>query len=184
MVNNSYTLFIVMSKTNSFFGQIIRFFTRFKYNHVAISLNNDLTPLYSFARYNYNRPLSGGFVEESWLRYLYKNDDVPISVYTIPIDERQYQHIKNLLLHMESNSYRYDIIGAITRKRIFDKRYTCLTFTEKILKEVDLISDNESILSIHILEKVLNSYYVEDKTISGKTKDLYTWGNDNYFRKK
>ena len=71
MTETNYHLNIVASRTPSFLVQIIRLATKFKHNHVSISLNDDLVPLFSFARYNYNSPFHGGFVEESWLRYLY-----------------------------------------------------------------------------------------------------------------
>ena len=156
MTETNYHLNIVASRTPSFLVQIIRLATKFKHNHVSISLNDDLVPLFSFARYNYNSPFHGGFVEESWLRYLYRDNDISVSIYSI----------------------------SITKKTSSREGYTCLTFVEKILKEIGVVEKNRVISSIQELEELLKEYYIEDRTICSKDKGLYFWWRDEYFIKR
>lgn len=184
MAGMEYHLYIVASRTPSFLGRIIRLATKFKHNHVSISLNDDLVPLYSFARYNHNAPFHGGFVEESWLRYLYMDDDISFSIYSISISKYQYQQVLDIMQDMKSNRYSYSLLSAVTRTHAGRKGYTCLTFVAKVLREIGVIEKNRAISSIQELEELLEEYYIEDRTILSKDKGLYIWGNDEYFMKR
>ena len=57
-------VYIVLTDTGSVFTRMIKFFTRKPYNHVSISLDEDLETLYSFGRLKPRNPFFGGFVEE------------------------------------------------------------------------------------------------------------------------
>ena len=184
MTETNYHLNIVASRTPSFLGQIIRLATKFKHNHVSISLNDDLVPLFSFARYNYNSPFHGGFVEESWLRYLYRDNDISVSIYSISINKHQYNKIEDILKNIKLNGCRYDMLSIITKKTSSREGYTCLTFVEKILIEIGVVEKNRVISSIQELEELLKEYYIEDRTICSKGKGLYFWGRDEYFIKR
>ena len=55
-------LYIMLSRTDTGMGRLIRFFTRYDYNHVSLSLDPRLHSWVSFARYAVDVPLAGGFV--------------------------------------------------------------------------------------------------------------------------
>ena len=48
--------------TNTIPSKLVRFFTRYKYSHVAISLSNNCDILYSFGRKKIDSIFNGGFV--------------------------------------------------------------------------------------------------------------------------
>ena len=77
-----FNVYVIVSATELKTGKIIRFFTRYKYNHVSITLYEDLRYMYSFSRYYKKPSLYAGFVKELMLRY----KDSKIKVYKIPID--------------------------------------------------------------------------------------------------
>lgn len=183
-----YNLYIVVSKTNTFIGKIIRFVTHCKYNHVSISLSNELQPLYSFARFNINSPIVGGFVEESWLRYLMNNKNVIARIYNIPIDIEDYERIKDELSNFSHNKskYMYDTFGAICKKckKKKSNKYTCLSFVNKILNEVNIPSVNSENKNINDLCNNLEPFFNKDIVIYPKQKGGYVWGNDEYYIRK
>ena len=43
-------IYIIQTSTPSKFGKMIRIITNAKYNHISVSLNKDLDPIYAFAR--------------------------------------------------------------------------------------------------------------------------------------
>lgn len=179
-------IYIMMSHTNTIFGKLIRFFSNYPYNHVSISSNSTLQPLYSFARYNYNSPLVGGFVEESILRYLYYNKCTPIRVYRIEVSEEQFQKFQFLidLYYRESQKYIYDTFG-IFYYNIKSSKYhqTCLSFTVSILQDLQIIPVNTSYKTIEDLAQSLSSFSHTDTVLSNKHSTAYLWGNDKYYEK-
>ena len=58
-------LYLVLSKTSTLTGRIIRFYTKETVNHSAISLTEDLTQMYTFARKRACNCIDGGLVLES-----------------------------------------------------------------------------------------------------------------------
>ncbi len=57
-------IYVILSATPTKMGKMIRTLTRYELNHASISLTEDLTEMYSFARYRAVNPLVGGFVKE------------------------------------------------------------------------------------------------------------------------
>ena len=57
-------IYIVLTHSGTYFSQVIKFFTRYNYSHVAISFDKNINTMYSFGRKQYNNPLFGGFVIE------------------------------------------------------------------------------------------------------------------------
>lgn len=180
------SIYIMMSHTNTTIGKLIRFFSKYKYNHISISSNSTLQPLYSFARYHYNSPLVGGFVQESILRYLYNNQDVPIRIYNIEITESQFQKFESImLLHSnESPKYIYNTFGLFfNNKNLCPYSQTCLSFTESVLKDIEILSSDINIKNIKDLANHLSIYPYTDTTLTIMSKISYNWGNDMYNKK-
>ena len=58
-------IYVAVSQTGTILSRIVKWVTRDKYNHVSISLTEDLSDLYSFGRKNPYNPFRAGFVKES-----------------------------------------------------------------------------------------------------------------------
>lgn len=178
-------MYIVLSKTNSSVGKLIRLFTKCQYNHVSLAFNENLQPLYSFARYHVNEPFIGGFVEESWLRYLYGKKDVYIKIYAIPLSGDEYKVIVNRLNFMqkEKSKYQYDMRGIFTKRFQRKNYFTCLSFAEDILQNTELFAGRQAVCSIEALRIKLEPYQIAEKVICKADSDAYTWGNDEFYIK-
>ena len=61
----SQQIYIVLSQTGTILSRILHLITKKEYNHSSISMNRELTQMYSFGRRNPYNPISAGFVRES-----------------------------------------------------------------------------------------------------------------------
>lgn len=178
-------IYIVVSRTNTLLGYLIRKFTRFNYNHVSVSLSDSLQPLFSFARYYNNEPFVGGFVEESWLRYLYYGKDVHIKVYCIGVTQSEYNEVKDRIRYMNDNRdvYKYDLFG-LYKKSQSKNRFTCLSFVISILTNLDIIISLNKVNSIKRLCNCIEDYYQYEKVIYIDNQSEFKWGNDRFYIKR
>lgn len=162
-------------------GMAIRLVTREKYNHASVSLSSDLQPLYSFARMREPKPLESGFVEESWLRYLYYDKDTKVRVFAVPLDEEAFARVEKKLAAMWDNrqKYGYDFKGLVLRRKK-ENKYTCLSFAVDVLREA-LGNPGLKINSFRQLNEFLAGNYSEEKIIRTEDKSHFRWGNDKYY---
>ena len=107
-------IYILLTKSDTLFSKVIYRITRAEYTHASISLDRELTMLYSFGRkYRYSM-LPAGFVHEDINRgVMGSSDTMKCALYRIRISDRSYQRLERRIRHMESNreSYRYNIMG-------------------------------------------------------------------------
>lgn len=84
---------------------------------------------------------------------------------------------------MSLNRCKYNMLSAINKKFSHREGYACLTFVEKVLKEIGVVENNRAIASIQELEELRKEYYIEDRTIFAKDKGSYIWrkGNNHVF---
>lgn len=135
-------IYLILTRTNSKFGKIIRYITKNKYNHLALSIKDDFSEIYTFARYKYNSPLCGGIVKEDINRYtLKKNVYIETRIYKIPITKQQYNKVKQLIHHIEQDvEYTYNLYSALTYPLFkgfhIYKTYTCVEFVATIMDKI------------------------------------------------
>lgn len=175
-------LYVIFSKTHTKIGKFIRLVTGNEYNHVALATSSNLVPLFSFARRKADKPFSGGFVEESWLRYLYYNLDVKVKIYKIPLTKIKAEEINNLLCQFSENRdfHGYDFKGLILN-RDHRTNFTCLSFAQEIIFRV--IPLDRKFRRIGDLMNFLDDYFYEEKIVCHREKDRFTWGNDLFNEK-
>lgn len=168
-------MYIVLMSTNTKMGSFIRTFTRYKYNHIAISFDKELNDMYSFARYKHASSLVGGFVKEGKYRYI-KNPPL-IKVYEMPYSD----NIKNTINKMEKEKEKYiyntySAIAYVFGKNIKIKNsFTCFEFINQFLtenyksiKEFDLKNNNhifEGNLEEYTTIEIIESDYFEKENI-------------------
>lgn len=179
-------IYIILSQTNTNFGRIIRFLTHYPYNHVSISTDKTKGPLYSFARYHYNAPFVGGFVEESFLRYLFYGQDVKMRIYSIDVSETQFKKFESIIKHysQKNSNYIYNTFDALGIHIVpSEHKQTCISFIFSILKDLQILSNNKASKTIKAISEQLEQYPYIDTTLSPLDHNAYTWGNDNYCKK-
>ena len=145
-------IYILQMHTGTIPGTIIKFFTRYRYSHVLLSLDNSLSRMYSFGRKTILNPLNAGFViEDINGKFIKKFNKSKCRIYKITITNQQYDNLKNILDNFEHNQdqYKYDIIGLLLKyfsiplKR--DKYYVCSQFVAEVLKDAEIYQFNKPI---------------------------------------
>ncbi len=177
-------LYVVFVSTNTIMGKGIRLITRNKYSHVTIAFDRDLRSMYSFARYHINSPIYGGFVVERPGRYLYGDQDVLVKICEVPVEEKEYERIRQEIEYFQQNRevMIYNTINALLSllgKRLDAKdMYTCLEFATHLLRfpRMNAIRELERRLAEHVV-------------YTGSLRDAADWQqeqmkDDEFFRRR
>ena len=168
MANHSKNIYIVFLSTRSKMGSFIRLISQNKYNHVSISLDDDLHKMYSFARYYKNSPFFGGFVGESILRYCEPGREAELKIIKIRMSTSRYDSLVEYIKSMENDSasYVYNTLSAVFtpmhRKVSIKNAYTCIEFIIHLLCRCQVIDKDMEYKyhSIRDLENMLSRYTV------------------------
>jgi len=139
-------IYVVLTKTDTIVARTIRRLTGAEYSHVSLSLSDDLSPMYSFARKYINFPFYGAMVKEEVGRGVYgKFPKVPCCIFKIPVTKVQYQGVKNQVETMwqNSNIYGYNYIGLVYnyfgKSRHYENRFFCSEFVYHVLNQNGII---------------------------------------------
>ncbi len=157
-------LYVMISSTNTKMGNFIRFFTRYEYNHVSLSIDKDLKNFVSFGRIVNDAPLYGGFVNETIERYMYRGKSSKVRLFCLDIDEKKYNALLELFRDADNpNSgliYNYfDALATPLGLQVKVKgAYTCLGFANAVL--------GTNCKSIKALNKELSDRLIFDGEIS------------------
>lgn len=133
-------VYIVISQTGTILSRILKLITHKSYNHVSISLADDLHIMYSFGRKTPYNPFKGGFVKESAEFGTFKRfTNTKVIVIKTMIPYEKYEELVALVDFMTINTfnYKYNYVGlclAAFKIRFSSKnRYYCSEFVREIL---------------------------------------------------
>ena len=139
-------VYVIVSRTPTSTGKIIRRVLKEKYNHASISLNENLSEMYSFSRLSVSNPLVGGIVRESsFTLTIGLFEDVPIMVYRIPVTVINYELISKFIydIYNDSEVYYYNFLQAIgliyNKKHAVYKTYICTEFVMDALSKGEVV---------------------------------------------
>ncbi|MBU3112871.1 hypothetical protein [Clostridium lacusfryxellense] len=134
-------IYVVISRTPTSTGKLVRKFLKEDYNHASISLDKNLSEMYSFCRFTISNPLVGGIVRESaFTLNIGRHENVPINVYKIPVTIRKYELINKFIydIYNDDEIYYYNFLGAIgvisNKRHSVYKTYICTEFVMEALK--------------------------------------------------
>ncbi len=138
-------LYLVVSQTGTILSRIVKYVTRDKYNHVSISLRDNLDDLYSFGRKNPYNPFKGGLVKESPTTGTFKRfHKTKAVVLEVPVTEEVYSLIDKELSDMyeHKEEYHYNYIGLFIayfgKTRSKKNTYYCSEFVQALLSKYGL----------------------------------------------
>lgn len=139
-------IYIILTYTGTILSKIVKVYTRKEYSHVSISLDEDLTKMYSFGRlYPYN-PFLGGFVHEGLDRGTFKRfKKTKTKIYSLEIPEEKYDKIEEIIQTVQSkkNTYKFNLIGllgislGVKIKR--EKCFYCAEFVKYLLEQSNAV---------------------------------------------
>ena len=125
-------IYILLTKSDTLFSKAIYKITRAEYTHASISLDRELTKLYSFGRkYRYSM-LPAGFVHEDINRgVMGSSDTMKCALYRIRISERSYRRLET-----ESGTWKPTEKAIATILWVFLCVCSVLQGSEKIISSV------------------------------------------------
>ncbi len=142
---NQRYIYLVGSQTGSMLSRILKMITGAKYNHISLSLSNDLQTMYSFGRLWAYNPFWGGFVQESVQYGTFRRfSNTEAVVAAVPVEEERYQQMKCYLDRMYSHrkEYHYNFIGLVlagVKLQYCPKNtYYCSEFVRDMLIQFEL----------------------------------------------
>ncbi len=134
-------VYILLTRTGSFFSQTIGLYTKAPYNHVSISLDKELTELYSFGRKTPYNPMRAGFVKEGIHGGIYgRFPNTKCELYSLQVTDRQKEKITRVINHFKKNAkhYRYNFLGiaAVPFGKALERSnaFFCSQFVATVLK--------------------------------------------------
>lgn len=130
-------LYVMLSRTDTGMGRLIRFATGEKYNHASLCLDGKLQHFVTFARYRQDVPLAGGYVTETADRLRSCGKSMPVRIYKIEISHEDADKLADLFQMAGRTSLVYNSLGALLSRCHIRCRvpgaYTCLEFVGTIL---------------------------------------------------
>lgn len=141
------SIYILLTKSETYISKMIKLATNDKYTHVSISFDDCLQPLYSFARFQIDTPLPAGLRMEPFDSGFYqKYPHIPCALYELQVDNDVYKTAKAEVDRMMSIAplYRYNIMGLIFCKLNipFNRKYHyfCSEFVSEILEKSNALT--------------------------------------------
>jgi len=141
------SIYILLTKSDTCISKIINLTTADRYTHASISFEENLQPMYSFARKYVHFPLPAGLRHEPldegfFKRYSY----IPCALYELKVTEDAYNRAKRRVERMmkKQKKYRFSVLGLILcRLSIpFHRKhfYFCSEFVGAVLEDSNALS--------------------------------------------
>lgn len=139
-------IYIILTYTGTILSKIVRIYTRKEYSHVSISLDKDLTKMYSFGRLNPYNPFVGGFVQEGIDRGTFKRfKKTKTKIYSLEIPQEKYEKIELAIdnIQQKKNLYKFNLIGllaiALNVKIKRERHFYCAEFVKHVLEQSQVL---------------------------------------------
>lgn len=160
---DNYSIYIVVSQTNTVLGKLIQRQLGVRFNHCSVSLDDSLNHIFSFGRKELHNVFRAGFVRESKADgFFAEYKRSYIAVLQIPVTKKQWEQAKDCLLRFkqQGNQYKYSVLGlvycylGIPIKR--KNKYFCSQFVAEFLREsgLCLFDKDESLICPHDFLKI------------------------------
>ena len=139
-------IYIILTYTGTILSKIVKVYTKKEYSHVSISLDQDLTKMYSFGRLNPYNPFIGGFVHEGIDRGTFKRfKKTKTKIYSLEISEEKYERLEEIInnIQQRKNLYKFNLIGlmaiALNVKIKRERCFYCAEFVKYVLEQSQVL---------------------------------------------
>lgn len=139
-------IYIILTYTGTILSRIVRVYTKKEYSHVSISLDQDLTQMYSFGRLNAYNPFIGGFVQEGIDKGTFKRfKKTKTKIYSLEIPEEKYEQLETIIenIQKQKTTYKFNFIGllgvALNVKIKREKSFYCAEFVKYVLEQSNVL---------------------------------------------
>lgn len=143
-------IYIILTHTGTILSQIIKKYTKDEFSHISISLNKELTEMYSFGRLHPYNPVWGGFVHEYINKGTYRRFfKTRAKVYELEVTNEQYEKVKENICKIKSENenkkYKFNITGlfAVGFHKIIKREHSfyCAEFVKYVMENSNINLD-------------------------------------------
>lgn len=138
-------IYIILTYSGTMLSRLIKVYTREKYCHVSVALDESLNEMYSFGRLKPYNPFIAGFVHEKLYSGTFKRfKNTKTEVYSINVTDSQYNKVKQIIdeFNLNCNKYKFNIVGlfAVAFNIKYKKRnsFYCAEFVKYIVDNANL----------------------------------------------
>lgn len=142
----SYYVYVVLTRTNTTMSRMIQLLKNDEYTHASITLDPELSHMFSFGRKHTHNPIIGVFKREELHKGLFGlQKELPAVVYEIEVTPAQYHRVKRILEDFESKKekYKYNYMGLVhsfqRKSHSYEDRFLCSEFVYHVLKEARIL---------------------------------------------
>ena len=162
-------IYIVISRTPTRIGRMIRKALGEKYNHVSLSMDPKLNFMFSFGRIMLKNPLIGGIIHESRRNLsLGTSNPVFVKIYKIPVTREQYDLIWKKIndFFEDDEGYYYNYLGALGLMLKFRikmyKTYICSEFALDMMKYagIEITTEDIGLVTPDEISKLIGDYLI------------------------
>lgn len=143
-------IYLVFSNTGTILAKCINYYTKDKYVHVSLSLDESFEKMYSFGRIYPRNPFIGGLIEENLKDGVYKNfQNSECIIYRVQVSNEQYVLLKKELdlFLKDQKKYKYSLLGLLgvimNRPIKRSNRYFCSEFVSYLLIKSNIYDPNK-----------------------------------------
>lgn len=141
-MDNNKHIYLMVSKTPTRFGVMLRKVGGIRYNHSAIAFDQELHELFSFARPQHNSLFTARVVLETLPRYTLKKETyVDVAILKIPVTNAQYTKAREIVNELYGDEeYLYNLFSVltypVTKGFATYQSYTCVEFVIHVLTKI------------------------------------------------
>ena len=113
---NTRTVYILLTRSETYFSRLIRLATRADYTHASIGLEGPTGPFYSFARKDPRMMLPAGLIQERMGKGFFAlHPQSPCRLYELQVSEHTYRAICRRVeaMYEEKELYHYNLLGTV-----------------------------------------------------------------------
>lgn len=143
-------IYLLFTHTGTYFSELLAVFSKAKYNHVSICIDDNFESFYSFGRRVVRFPLLSGFVTERLNHGIYEiYKETQGCIYSLEVTNQQYENLKQMLSKYKQHRYRYGynligLVGIMVNKPIRRRRkYFCSQFVSYLLDQSGIHNFNK-----------------------------------------
>ncbi len=143
------SIYVILTRTKTLLSRLIQLVKKDMYTHAAISLDKDLTKMYSFGRKYTYLPFMGCLGIETIESGIYKkHKNLPGVILEIKVNDWQYEKARMILNSFISDSKRYKfhyagLIDHILQREVkLENKFLCSDFIYYVLKSCGILNLN------------------------------------------
>ncbi|MBR4341165.1 MAG: hypothetical protein IKP88_00380 [Lachnospiraceae bacterium] len=181
-------VYIVLIESYTGLGKILKKFTGYRYEHIAVSMDKSLTEFVSYSRKQHHHPFKAGFMREYRDYYAFEEyQKFYAKIFALPVTEEQYREIEQFISECENDSEQiFNLFAMLTTPilhglRIY-KAHNCMDFTAKVIEMAGVKLEKPFYkYDIPGIEKLLEGYPVKEgyvKRIDSADYEKYTEPSD------